>query len=198
MQELIYGIGFNDKTYAARSGGKQIRAYDIWQKMIYRCTEKFQDKYPTYTGTACSENFKHYTFFYEWCQKQVGFGNIDDNGKSWHLDKDILIKGNKLYSEDTCVFIPNRINTFLIKRDSKRGGMCIGVYKDRKGGFIAQCNNGTGRQVYLGRYRTEEKAFQAYRLFKENLAASLAMDYQLSIDKRAYSALLEYKVSSND
>ncbi len=198
MLHLIYGIGFNDRTYAARSGGKQLRAYDIWQKMIYRCTEKFQTKYPTYLGTTCSENFKSYTFFYEWCQEQIGFGRVDERGKIWHLDKDILVRGNKIYSEETCVFIPSRINTFLIKRDSKRGEMCIGVYRSKRGGFIAQCNKGTGRQVYLGCYDTEEKAFQSYKLFKENLAIILAADYRPCIDERVYNSLLKYKVSFND
>lgn len=73
-------------------------------------------KYPTYKDCEVSENFKSYEYFYEWCNKQIGFGN-----EYWQLDKDLLIKGNKVYSENTCHFIPKEINLVLTKSDKKRG-----------------------------------------------------------------------------
>ncbi len=198
MAKLVYGIGINDKTRGSKRGVKPFKEYYMWHHMLLRCTEKFWDEYPTYSGTTCSENFKSYAYFYEWCQEQVGFGNKDEKGKDWHLDKDLLIKGNKLYSEDTCVFIPRRLNLLLTKCDKVRGNECIGVYKDKKGGFMSTCRDGGEGKVYLGRYATEQEAFQAYKIFKENLFIGLANDFKHCIDKRAYLALLEYKVGFND
>lgn len=198
MGKLIYGIGFNDKTCGSKRDGKPFKEYHMWHHMLYRCTEKFQNEYTTYVDVTCSENFKSYSYFYKWCQTQVGFGNIDENGKRWHLDKDLLFKGNKLYSEDTCVFIPRRLNILLTKCNKARGSECVGVYKDKLGGFVSTCRDGGERQAYLGRYATEQEAFHAYKTFKENLIVGLANDFKHCIDKRAYQALLEYKVCFND
>lgn len=46
--------------------------------------------------------------------------------KYWHLDKDILVAGNKIYSPETCLFVPNRINSLLI-RGVKTGPLPLGV-----------------------------------------------------------------------
>ena len=39
--------------------------------------------------------------------------------EKWEIDKDVLLKGNKIYSEDTCVFIPPCLNLMLTKREKK-------------------------------------------------------------------------------
>lgn len=45
----------------------------------------------------------------------------------WALDKDILVKGNKIYSPETCCFVPQEINNLFTKRKSCRGTLPIGV-----------------------------------------------------------------------
>ena len=55
------------------------------------------------------------------------------------LDKDILYKNNTIYSKDTCIFIPERINILFTKNNAKRGNYPIGVYFNKRlGKFIAQ------------------------------------------------------------
>ena len=95
--------------------------------MLVRCySDTSKKKNPTYEGCEVSENFKSYEYFYDWCQKQIGFAN-----KDWHLDKDLLVKGNKIYSESTCIFIPSEINLLLTKCTASRGEHLIGVCWDK-------------------------------------------------------------------
>ena len=196
---LVYGIGINEQDRPIREDGKQTKEYKLWCRMLERCNSKFCIKRPTYEGTTCSENFKIYSYFYDWCQEQTGFNNKDDDGKSWHLDKDILLKGNKLYSEDTCVFVPARINTLLIKVDSRRGEFPVGVsWHKASNKFVANCQAGYGKMRHLGLFNTTQDAFYAYKVFKENTIQEIANKYRDTLDKRVYDALINYNVEKTD
>lgn len=199
MSKLVGGMGFNDRKYPVKVGKRDLPEYTTWRSMIERCREKYWKKHPTYIGTTCSENFKSYTFFYEWCQEQKGFCNKEENGRSFALDKDILIKGNKTYSEDTCVFVPQRINNLLTKRKTDRGNHPIGTYwhkSTRK--YVCACSSGKDISRHLGLFNTPEEAFQVYKAFKEALVKQVANEYKEQIDQRAYNALMSYEVNIND
>jgi hypothetical protein len=199
MKRLILGLGENDGKYLSARGGKPTNEYDAWHSMLLRCTEKFWIKNPAYVGTTCSESFKSYTFFYEWCNKQTHFLKRDSKGNKYQLDKDILIKGNKVYSEDTCVFVPKRVNTILNKSKTIRGDCPIGVFKNKLGGrFIALCSDGNGGQTYLGTYATMKEAFQTYKTFKEALIKQVANEYKEQLDSRVYAVLMCYQVNIED
>lgn len=196
---LVYGVGIKGMEYPAKKNREFLKEYSVWLSLLYRCTKDYWSNKPTYTGTTCSENFKSYTFFYEWCNKQVGFRGVDEQGRSWHLDKDLLIKGNKHYSEDTCCFVPQRINMLFTKRGSSRGEYPVGVtWRKGNNKFVANCNNGSGKYVHLGCFQTQREAFLAYKTFKEKLIKQTAEEYKEQIDPRAYTALINYKVDAND
>lgn len=189
----------NTRAYPSRTNGRIVKEYRTWKDMLRRCTKKFELEWPSYSGCTVSENFRDYSYFYEWCQEQVGFGNTEDSGKLWCLDKDLLVKGNKLYSEDTCVFIPLRVNGLIVKRDKARGDHPIGVTFDKeRGKFFVQCGTGKGTKSNLGRYDTVEEAFQVYKAFKEAYIKQVANNYKHLIDERAYQALINYEVNEND
>ena len=194
-EKLVRGTGVKGNKYPSSISRKHVKEYKLWESMLDRCTDKWKIKSPTYAGVTCSENFKSYTFFYEWCQEQVGFGNIDSKGIFWHLDKDILVRGNKLYSEDTCVFIPQRINNLILKVDKRRGDYPLGVFfREDRNKFMASCKP----KGYLGLFETEEDAFQAYKQYKESFIRSVAFEYERQIDVRAYKSLIDYKVEFDD
>ena len=87
----VYGIGVLGAKYPSREGDRNTKEYMLWCSMLQRCySTTLKKKRPTYEGCEVSENFKSYEYFYEWCQNQVGFNN-----EGWHLDKDLLMKGNK-------------------------------------------------------------------------------------------------------
>ena len=190
--QLVYGVGINDRSVAATLNGKITKEYSLWSDMLKRCYSKpFHEKWPTYIGCSVSDNFKHYHLFHAWCQTQIGFGK-----EGYHLDKDLLIKSNKLYSEDTCVFIPKELNTILLKTAAGRGLLPIGVTQQGKG-FRARCSI-DGKEKLLGTFDTPELAFEAYKLTKENHIKDIALKYKDFIDTRAFNALINYKVEIGD
>ena len=117
----VYGVGITGNKYPTKVKDKDLKEYKLWNGMLERAySPRYHNINPSYAECSVSENFKSYEYFYEWCQKQKGFRN-----EKWHLDKDLLIKGNKLYSEDTCVFLPHEINIALTNRKKLRGELPI-------------------------------------------------------------------------
>lgn len=197
---LVHGIGVKGMDYPAWENGKDTKEYALWSSMLERCTKKLWIKRPTYTGTTCSENFKSYSFFYEWCQEQVGFGDRDVNGNKWQLDKDLLLKGNKHYSEDTCVFVPPVLNLLLSRCSSSTGEFPLGVsWSKAAQKYIAQCGEGKkNKSAYIGVYTTVEEAFLAYKTLKEIRVKQVAEEYKNKLDTRTYAALMKYEANIND
>ena len=195
MSKLVCGAGFNDKTRPANVDGKNVKEYDLWQRMLKRCfCEKLQTRQPTYKGCNVSDNFLNYAYFYDWCQEQIGFGKVDEKGRYWQLDKDLLFVGNKVYSENTCVFVPNEINSFFTDRGNARGEYPLGVsFHKQKGKFQAHCKVNS-KQQYLGLFSTPDEAFTVYKPFKENLCKQLALKWQTEIDERLFNAMMNWSV----
>ncbi len=191
----VCGVGITGTKYQPTINGRNTKEYELWRGMLKRCySDGYKKKQPTYEGCAVSENFKSYEYFYEWCHKQIGFDN-----EGWHLDKDLLVKGSKVYSENTCVFIPKEINLLLIKRESLRGECLIGVSWHKKASaFVAQVNKNKGKQEWLGYFKTEIEAFNAYKEAKETFIKEQAEKWKDKIDERAYEALMKYQVEVND
>ena len=163
--------------------------------MLNRCfSEKLQTRQPTYKGCNVSDNFLHYSFFYDWCQEQTGFGKVDEKGRYWELEKDLLFTGNKTYSETNCVFVPHEINLFFVDRGNARGDYPVGVsFHKASGKFKARCNV-NGKRQYLGLFNTPEEAFAVYKPFKEALCKELALKWQSEIDSRLFNAMMSWCV----
>ena len=191
----VCGIGVSGTKYPIKVNGVITKEYTLWTHMLQRCySDTYKKKQPTYEGCEVINNFKRYEYFYEWCHKQVGFGNED-----WHLDKDLLIKGNKVYSESTCVFIPKEINSVLTKCTASRGEYLIGVsWHKRDKVFMATVSKNKGKQGYLGYFNTEIEAFNAYKEAKESFIKEQANKWKSQIDLRAYEALMNYQVEITD
>ena len=197
--KLVCGIGVKGMDYPSWNGVEILKEYSLWTDMLRRCTKKILLKFPTYEGVTCSENFKSYTFFYEWCNQQKGFNEKDKNSRKWSLDKDLLIRGNKCYSEDVCVFVPNRVNNLVIKRNASRGDWPIGVSLDKATSkYKASCRNGSGTVKTIGMYSSVQEAFRAYKSYKESVIRQVANEYKEQLDSRVYEALMNYEVNEND
>ena len=192
----VYGVGYmgNNTELKASYNGKKCPIYKQWYNMIERCyNEKFHQLRPTYIDCYVSDDFKDYSKWRDW------YDNHQYKYDGWQLDKDLLIKGNKIYSESTCVFIPQEINKVLVKREASRGEYLIGVsWCKTKKAFKAQVSRSKGKSEYLGLFNTEIEAFNAYKTAKEAFIKEQANKWKSQIDERAYNALMNYEVIDND
>jgi len=193
-RSFVYGIGVNDWVGNISVGGKPIKEYNLWASMLQRCfDEKYKQNYPAYKDVTCSKEWLSMTKFIEDVSVMKGFGL-----SGWELDKDILVKGNKLYSKDNCCFVPTEVNLLLTKRDNCRGEYPVGVcFHKASGKFVAQLTI-NGKKKFLGRFTTPEEAFQVYRTAKEAQIKVVAQKWQHILDERVYSALMTYEVSIDD
>ena len=201
MKPSVYGVGYLGGNLELKTSynGKKCPIYNRWFSMLERCySKKVHGRFPSYIGCEVSDYFKNFSNFYEWCQNQIGFNcdNYQYKYDGWHLDKDLLIKGNKVYSENTCVFLPHEINSMLTHRKKSRGDYPVGVMLE-KGKFRAMiCTNGIGRR--LGSFDSVTEAFNAYKQAKESYIKEVADRWKDRIDPRAYSALQNYVVNIDD
>ena len=195
LSPSVHGVGIVGTEYPIRVSGVLTKEYELWKSMLKRCySDAFKKKRPTYEGCGVSDKFKNYEYFYEWCHKQTGFNN-----EGWQLDKDLLIKGNKVYSENTCVFIPSEINSLLIKCTASRGEHLIGVHWSKTANaFVARVSKNKGGSEHLGLFNTELEAFKAYKTTKETFVKEQANKWKSQIDPRAYEALMNYTVEITD
>lgn len=192
MAKLVFGVGINDGKYTTGVMGKLSKEYGTWQNLLHRCYyPDYHKKTPTYVGCYVSENFKNYSYFYEWCQNQIGFGR-----ENYHLDKDLLLKGNKVYSEAACIFLPRELNILLTSRKAERGDLPIGVSTAGSKFRVRCCRKPL--PSFVGIFATPELAFRAYKQAKEAFIKSQAEKWKDQIDIRAYEALMRYEVSPTD
>lgn len=188
---LVCGIGINDAEYAVTThqletvDGKNKWSivwvcphYREWVNMLKRCSEKLQQRYPTYLGVECCEDWKLFSNFKKWRQQKES--NTPGGIEHYQLDKDIIVVGNKLYSPETCAYVNAKTNSFVTARDADRGIYPIGVCLHKKTNkFVAQCNNpfkvgGRTHLEYLGLYDTPEEAHEVWRARKHELAQLVA------------------------
>lgn len=174
-----------------RVGGKKTREYNLWRNMINRCTNSEKDV--SYNNCKISEDFKQFSNFKSWCQTQIGFDN-----QKWHLDKDIIVKGNKVYSPETCCFVPREINNLFTLRGKLRGNTPIGVCKSWKSGMYLSRLMKYGKLIHLGWFSTPEEAFEVYKETKESYVKEVAEKWKDQIDPRVYQALLAWTVNIDD
>lgn len=190
--KLIHGFGINDSDYVTEVKKKTGKIsvlqwacpfYVRWKSMLFRCySASCHKRQPTYIGCTVCEEWLTFSNFKAWMQQQ------DWQGK--HLDKDLIIRGNKVYSPDTCVFVDRLTNNFTTDSAANRGPLMIGVrlFPEKiTNRYAACCNNPfTGKVQKVGYFSTEEKAYAAWKKRKHELACQLA---DMQTDERVAAAL---------
>ena len=196
----VFGVGMVGNKYPKSINNKITKEYNTWNGMLRRCFDvKCKEKHPTYKDAICCDEWLLYENFYEWLHSQENFERWTLLNKG-AIDKDILIKGNKIYSPNTCCLVPLVVNNLFIKSDSSRGNLPIGVTKKRNRFLSRCCNPITNERDWLGAYPTSDKAFLAYKPYKENLIKQIAqIEFDKgNITKRFYEAMMDYEVEITD
>ena len=178
-------IGVND-TYSKATS----TCYKVWSAMMDRCyNPKTQELHPTYKGCIVCKEWHTFSNFKEWFDEHYIEG--------WQIDKDILVKGNKIYSPETCCFVPREINSFTTNKKARRGDYPVGVSRkpySKKYTSTLKCLANS----HLGTFNTIQEAFQAYKKAKECKAKKLAYKWKDKLEPIVYEALCNYKVEITD
>lgn len=199
--KTVFNIGYlGIGKYKTKENKKETKCSQTWRNMLQRCYDPYYiNKYPTYINCYVCEEWLCFQNFAKWFYKHY----YEISSERMHLDKDILVKGNKIYSSKTCIFVPSRINALFVKRQNDRGDEYIGVHWNKSNeNFVSNCNilnkDGQGYTKFLGVYNTELEAFLVYKNFKENYIKQVADEYKELIPIELYEALYVYQIEIND
>lgn len=160
----------NDIIYSSKD-----IAYSRWSAIMQRCY--FSDN-QNYANCEISEEWLTYSNFKKWFDEHYMEG--------WEIDKDILSNNGKIYSPDTCCFVPREINSIFRVLNKNR---TIGVYK-QNGKYYTYFKE-SGKQIYKS-FQTKEEAFECYKQYKIKKAVFLAEKYKGIIDDRVYNILSNF------
>lgn len=194
----LYNAGINGNKYPSRKNGRKTKEYNAWSNVLVRCyNKKFKEKHQTYQEVSCCKEWLLFDNFYEWLHKQENFDKWTD-GEWWAVDKDILVKGNKIYSPETSCLMPPNINLLFTKCDKSRSDLPIGVVKHRNKYRARVSRN--GKQINFPVKDTIEEAFADYKKLKEENIKKIAQEEygKGNITKKCYDAMMKYEVEITD
>lgn len=180
----LFGVGvIGDEPCVTYS-----QSYKTWQNMLKRVySPKPGGEEAAYRDCIIAPEWTYYSEFKKWFDSQK-------YEKGWHLDKDLLVPGNFRYSPETCIFLPQQLNKFLLNKGNCRGDWPVGVTFRKANSHWESKLSIEGKTVHLGVFDCPYKAFWAYKQAKEKEAKRLADVWKRQIDLKAYNALLRYEV----
>ena len=185
----IYGKGYlgDGKYQGSKKDGTDF-VYGVWNNMLARNYDPYtQSKQPAYIGCSVCEEWLCFQNFAEF------YINHPSYGLGYNLDKDLLVKGNKVYSPETCTMLPPDLNVVISGNTPSKNGMPLGVNKIDNG-YVARLSKGKDGREYLGYYKTAEEAHEVYVEAKERYVKNLALEWANRIEWKAFKALMEWKV----
>lgn len=181
------GATNSKRTHKTAKDGKHTKAYRAWYNMLHRCYDvSNHKKYPNYIGCSVDPRWLDFQNFADWFFAQ------EYRDSDYHLDKDLLIPGNKIYSPETCVLLPPQINTLFNNKGNDRGNLPIGVSVFRNK-FQSQINI-DGKSKFLGHFETAQEAYDVYKLNKEKHVKDMANRWKNKIDTRVYNQLINWSM----
>ena len=156
------------------------KCYSIWFEMIRRCYIKNQ-RNKAYDDVWVCDEWLCYANFEKWYEEN--YYEIDNEPVC--IDKDILVKNNKFYSPQTCIFVPKSINIFFVGTNNKRSDLPLGVSKMTKSNTYFCSVDGRN---YYG-FKTKQEAHIKYLQEKDNDFHIKLQNYKDKIPTNIYILL---------
>lgn len=190
-QPTLFGVGVVGNVPTTLNG-KLTPVYNYWCGVLERCySEKLHNRFPTYQGCTVQKSWLHLEVFKVWFDANYREG--------WEIDKDLLFKSNKHYSEDTCRFIPKSLNNLIKEnRRLKKSKLPLGVTYSKDcthNPYSAAVCTKDGR-ISLGNFSTKEAAFIAYKTEKLKRIHEVAQELwdKGDIDYPLFCALKSWEI----
>lgn len=202
-RESVYGVGIPGIKYPITDdSNNRTYEYQIWSDMLKRCyTNDYRIRNINYMHCIVSHEWLFYENFYEWLHSQENFNKMKNLKHNSAIDKDIIEKYNKIYSDKYCCLVPSYINNIFTRRERDRGDLPIGVTRHPKNSnlFIAGYSR-YGKRHNIGVFNNELDAFFAYKNEKEAYIKMIAdKEYALgNITKKCRDAMYTYEVEITD
>ena len=188
MSKSFYGIGYNSRRkHESCTNGKNTKVYQTWCDMMKRSYCKiYQDKYPTYVGCEVSDEWHDFQDFADWFEQKP----YNDCG--YHLDKDVLMNNNKMYSPDTCCFIPHELNLLILNRLPSKSGLPQGVSFHKRDLKFTSRLRVNGKLNHMGYFNCPNEAHQVYKTAKERHIKNEALKWANRIEWSVFVALMNW------
>lgn len=184
----VYGVGFfGVGDFKGFGDGRPTPEYDAWHSMMSRCYNKQVHKtHPSYADCFVDERWHNFQVFAEW------YTSHEHYGLDYHLDKDLLVAGNKVYSPETCSLVPVQINNLIGENQRNKGSYPAGVsYHKAKKKYTAAVGH-DGKKIYIGAYNCPVEARKAYLEVKKRLVREKALEWKGKIRRDIFNALMNW------
>lgn len=191
FRRRVFGVGYfgvGRHNSVGETTGKTNKMYNTWYGMFERCyCPKYHLKQPTYIGCSVDEKWHCFQDFGDWFEQNYNPEYMQD----WHLDKDILVKGNRIYSPDNCRLIPRMLNAVVNYKQTNKRGMPTGVYKEGKKYSAIMDLEGHAKRI--GLYSSVSEASEAFNNFKLEWIKTTTEKWKELICPDIYNTLKNYK-----
>ena len=181
-------------------------AYKHWKRLCNRAI--YKDGRLAYQDVQVCQEWYDFFNFEKWFEENY----YEIPNCRMELDKDILIKNNKVYQPNACCFVPQEINSLLISKNLKtikhhfdkntspaNQELPVGVtWCNDKNKYRASLNLGKGVVKNLGRFNTVQEAFECYKQAKENRIKEVANQDKDNLPLYIYNALINFKIEIDD
>lgn len=189
-KSLLYGFGIDDTDYQKERraySGKTSKivwyceTYSRWKNMIKRC---YANTDSSYADVTVCEEWRYFSNYKAWFDVQT------KPECDYAVDKDLLQGVSRVYSPETCIILPSRINQFLAVANKGLPGV---YFEKERNKYQAYCASLEGKRISLGRYENELSAHRQWQIEKSFQLDRLIVQYssETRLDSRVLSKLVE-------